>query len=213
MARWHQASSAARFPGTSPRRRGGCSTSSQPASSVIRQNLGLDACLKECSWCPGCRCLPPGTPMVRLGSVCPFGDRLVGGMPRHCGHAFQWFAHCALMTGLYVWFQLLHPWARSQRCAGAGIAAELHGALDADARSVCSAHRGRAPEDAGGIGHLLCAGDRRLHHLFRDRARRSNHQLQRVRHADARDARDPAAAPAAFTHVPCRSGSRCWLPA
>ena len=32
---------------------------------------------------------------------------------RHYGYAFQWFALGALMTGLYVWFQLVHP--HSQR--------------------------------------------------------------------------------------------------
>lgn len=28
---------------------------------------------------------------------------------KHYGYAFQWFAMCALMAGLYVWFQLLRP--------------------------------------------------------------------------------------------------------
>ena len=34
---------------------------------------------------------------------------------RHYGYAFQWFALCALTTGLYVWFQLIRPRRRSRR--------------------------------------------------------------------------------------------------
>ena len=28
---------------------------------------------------------------------------------KHYGYAFQWFALCALILGLYVWFQLIRP--------------------------------------------------------------------------------------------------------
>ena len=28
---------------------------------------------------------------------------------KHYGYAFQWFAMAALITGLYVWFQLVRP--------------------------------------------------------------------------------------------------------
>lgn len=31
------------------------------------------------------------------------------GLQKHYGYAFQWFALSALLTGLYVWFQLLRP--------------------------------------------------------------------------------------------------------
>lgn len=31
------------------------------------------------------------------------------GVEKHFGYAFQWFALCALVVGLYVWFQLIHP--------------------------------------------------------------------------------------------------------
>jgi len=31
---------------------------------------------------------------------------------RHHGYAFQWFALSILLTGLYVWFQILGPWWR-----------------------------------------------------------------------------------------------------
>lgn len=34
---------------------------------------------------------------------------------KHQGYAFQWFALAALMTGLYVWFQLVRPRLRSAR--------------------------------------------------------------------------------------------------
>jgi surfeit locus 1 family protein len=34
---------------------------------------------------------------------------------KHYGYAFQWFALCSLLTGLYVWFQVLGPWWRRRR--------------------------------------------------------------------------------------------------
>ncbi|MDB5819414.1 MAG: transrane cytochrome oxidase, partial [Rhizobacter sp.] len=34
---------------------------------------------------------------------------------KHYGYAFQWFAMCALITGLYVWFQLVRPSLRNRR--------------------------------------------------------------------------------------------------
>jgi surfeit locus 1 family protein len=37
------------------------------------------------------------------------------GIQKHYGYAFQWFALCALMSGLYVWFQIVSPRLRSQR--------------------------------------------------------------------------------------------------
>jgi surfeit locus 1 family protein len=36
------------------------------------------------------------------------------GLHKHYGYAFQWFALCALILGLYVWFQLLRPRLRQQ---------------------------------------------------------------------------------------------------
>lgn len=32
------------------------------------------------------------------------------GIAKHHGYAFQWFGLCALVVGLYVWFQLITPW-------------------------------------------------------------------------------------------------------
>lgn len=36
---------------------------------------------------------------------------------KHYGYAFQWFALASLLTGLYVWFQLLSPWCARRRSA------------------------------------------------------------------------------------------------
>jgi surfeit locus 1 family protein len=36
------------------------------------------------------------------------------GLQKHYGYAFQWFALCALIIGLYVWFQLVRPRLRRQ---------------------------------------------------------------------------------------------------
>ena len=32
------------------------------------------------------------------------------GVDKHYGYAFQWFGLCALVVGLYVWFQIVNPW-------------------------------------------------------------------------------------------------------
>lgn len=37
------------------------------------------------------------------------------GLQKHYGYAFQWFALCALLLGLYVWFQTIRPRIRSRR--------------------------------------------------------------------------------------------------
>lgn len=39
------------------------------------------------------------------------------GTDKHYGYAFQWFALCALMVGLYVWFQVLNPWRLRRKIA------------------------------------------------------------------------------------------------
>ncbi|WKB52070.1 SURF1 family protein [Eleftheria terrae] len=78
----------------------------------IRQNLDVSAFAQEI-----------GTPLwpVSLVQVAPAaGDSAADGLSRdwpqpavdvhkHYGYAFQWLALSALMTGLYVWFQLLRP--------------------------------------------------------------------------------------------------------
>ncbi len=32
------------------------------------------------------------------------------GIDKHYGYAFQWFALCGLVAGLYAWFQIIYPW-------------------------------------------------------------------------------------------------------
>ena len=85
------------------------------ASGVIRQNLDIAAFAQEFS-------LPlkplsivqddDGAPQDGLLRHWPRPDL---GIQRHYGYAFQWFALCALMTGLYVWFQLVRPRFRASR--------------------------------------------------------------------------------------------------
>jgi surfeit locus 1 family protein len=73
----------------------------------IRQNIDLTAYAAE-----------TGLPLAPLSVVQDRGpdDGLVRHWPRpsldinrNYGYAFQWFAMAALMTGLYVWFQLVRP--------------------------------------------------------------------------------------------------------
>ena len=85
------------------------------ASGPIRQNLDIAEFAQEFS-------LPlkplsivqdaEGAPQDGLSRQWPRPDL---GIQRHYGYAFQWFALCALMTGLYVWFQLVRPRLRSRR--------------------------------------------------------------------------------------------------
>ena len=85
------------------------------ASGPIRQNLDLDAFSREVG--------VPLKPLSVLQDDAPAAaDGLLRQWPRpavdvhkHYGYAFQWFALCALMAGLYVWFQLVRP--RLQRRA------------------------------------------------------------------------------------------------
>ena len=77
----------------------------------IRQNLDLPAFSAE----TGLRLLPASL----LQSGAASGGLLRNwpapntGVDKHHGNAYQWFALCALLTGLYVWFQLLLPRRRS----------------------------------------------------------------------------------------------------
>jgi len=41
------------------------------------------------------------------------------GLQKHYGYAFQWFALCALLLGLYVWFQTIRPRIQSRRSSAA----------------------------------------------------------------------------------------------
>ncbi len=79
------------------------------ASGVIRQNLDLVSYGREFSLD-----LKPlsvmqdaeGAPQDGLSRHWARPDV---GIQKHYGYAFQWFALCALMSGLYVWFQILSP--------------------------------------------------------------------------------------------------------
>ncbi|MDE2299252.1 MAG: SURF1 family protein [Burkholderiales bacterium] len=80
------------------------------ASGVIRQNLDLGEFAAE----TGLQLAPLS--VQQSDSAATAGDGLLRAWPRpavdvqmHYGYAFQWFAMCALMTGLYVWFQLVRP--------------------------------------------------------------------------------------------------------
>ena len=86
-------------------------------AGVIRQNLDMGEFTLETGL--------PLAPLSVLQTDSPgnAGDGLLRQWPRpavdvqkHYGYAFQWFALCALMAGLYVWFQLVRPrWKRQPR--------------------------------------------------------------------------------------------------
>ena len=76
-------------------------------SGRIRQNLDMAAFTAETSL----SLLPIS--LLQIGAT---NDGLLRdwaapnlGVEKHYGYAFQWFALCALVLGLYVWFQLIHP--------------------------------------------------------------------------------------------------------
>ena len=78
---------------------------------LIRQNLDLNAFRLETG-------LPLlDAPVLQTG---PASDGLLRewaapalGVEKHYGYAFQWFALCALVVVLYVWFQLILPFRAS----------------------------------------------------------------------------------------------------
>ena len=80
------------------------------AGGTIRQNLDLDAFARETALQ-----LRPLS-VLQSDSPATAGDGLLRHWPRpaadvekHYGYAFQWAALSTLMTGLYVWFQLIRP--------------------------------------------------------------------------------------------------------
>jgi surfeit locus 1 family protein len=83
-------------------------------SGAIRQNIVLAQFAQEIH-----RSVWPVTLVQTEPSSSEAGDELLRQWPepsvdvhKHYGYAFQWFALCALMAGLYVWFQVLRPWRR-----------------------------------------------------------------------------------------------------
>lgn len=82
-----------------------------PGFNRIRQNLDLDAFRAE-----------TGLPLAALTVVQHGADSdglqrhwadISTGVEKHYGYAFQWFALCALILALYVWFQFVRPRKRS----------------------------------------------------------------------------------------------------
>ena len=83
------------------------------AQGRIRQNLDMAAFSAE-----------TGTPLL-AASLLQTGAPSEGllrnwpapntGVDKHYGYAFQWFALCALLVGLYGWFQLVLPYRRRRR--------------------------------------------------------------------------------------------------
>jgi surfeit locus 1 family protein len=85
-------------------------------SGRIRQNLDLEAFAGE----TGLRLLPMS--LLQSQAEGPSGDGLARDWARpaadvhkHYGYAFQWFALATLISGLYVWFQLVRPRLRRSR--------------------------------------------------------------------------------------------------
>ena len=86
------------------------------AAGVIRQNLDMPSFAAEA----GLTLLPlsvqqDDAPSTRGDGLLRRWSRPAVEVQKHYGYAFQWFALCALMTGLYVWFQLVRPRLRHQR--------------------------------------------------------------------------------------------------
>lgn len=88
------------------------------ASGPIRQNLDIDAYTRETGM--------PLLPLLLIQQDAPglTDDGLLrdwpvpaSGLHKHYGYAFQWFALCALIVGLTVWFQFIRPRLRRRPAA------------------------------------------------------------------------------------------------
>ena len=89
-------------------------------SGAIRQNLDRAAYARE----TGLKLLAPTVLQLLPAELDgrPLDDGLSRdwpapdlGLQKHYGYAFQWFALCALILCLYVWFQIVRPRLRSAR--------------------------------------------------------------------------------------------------
>ena len=85
------------------------------ASGVIRQNLDVGSYARE----TGLALRPLA--VVQLDGATPAADGLLRqwtpaalDVSKHHGYALQWFALSTLITGLYVWFQVIRPRRRSR---------------------------------------------------------------------------------------------------
>jgi len=86
----------------------------QGSSGLIRQNLDTAALAAE----SGLKLLP----LTVVQTVGADDDGLLRhwpapdlGLQKHYGYAFQWFALCALILFLYVWFQIIRPRLRRKQ--------------------------------------------------------------------------------------------------
>ncbi len=87
----------------------------EESEGPIRQNLDLDGFARE----TGLRLRPLSVQMTDAAGVPSDGllrewPAPAFGVHKHYGYAFQWFALATLITGLYVWFQLVRPRLRRQ---------------------------------------------------------------------------------------------------
>jgi surfeit locus 1 family protein len=80
------------------------------ASGPIRQNIDVEGFARETRL----RLRPLS--IVQLEATPPLNDGLsrqwlrpAADVAKHHGYAFQWFALCALILGLYAWFQIIRP--------------------------------------------------------------------------------------------------------
>ncbi|MDO9360831.1 MAG: SURF1 family protein [Polaromonas sp.] len=82
------------------------------AQGRIRQNLELAAFSAEV----GAPLLPVSLLQTGAASEGLLRDWPASntGVDKHYGYAFQWFSLCALLVGLYVWFQLVLPRRRAR---------------------------------------------------------------------------------------------------
>ena len=78
-------------------------------SGVIRQNLDLAAYAREVNLRLAPLSLVQEVPSAPDDVLSRQWPAPAVDVHKHYGYAFQWFALCALMAGLYVWFQLVRP--------------------------------------------------------------------------------------------------------
>ena len=86
------------------------------ASGAIRQNLDVPSYARETGLALRPLAVVQENDAAAASPASPIADGLLRqwpqpatGVEKHHGYAFQWFALCALIIGLYVWFQLIRP--------------------------------------------------------------------------------------------------------
>jgi surfeit locus 1 family protein len=86
-------------------------------AGLIRQNLDVQAYARE----TGLNLRPLVLLQLQPSAENDFLQRAwpvaASDLAKHHGYAFQWFALCALIAGLYVWFQLIRPRRHAARRA------------------------------------------------------------------------------------------------